>query len=49
MAITKKDGNAHHGYVAPVAWIIVLMCGYWLIADWNSLPGLISAALATIH
>jgi hypothetical protein len=45
----RKDGNGNHGYAVPVALIVVLLCGYWLISEWNSLPGLIGAAIATIH
>jgi hypothetical protein len=48
MAITRKDGGGNHGYVAPVAWIVILLCGYWLISEWKSLPGLVSAVFAAI-
>jgi len=45
---SRKDSNGTHGYAAPLAWIVVLLFGYWLIIEWNSLPALISSALATI-
>jgi hypothetical protein len=45
----RKDGNGNHGYAAPVAWIVLLLCGYWVISEWNSLPALISSAIATIR
>ena len=45
---TRKD-NGNHGYAAPVAGIVVLLLGYWLISDWNSIPNLMSSVLATIH
>jgi hypothetical protein len=48
MAITRKDGNGHHGYVGPVAWIIALVFSYWLIYDWRSLSGLLGSAFAMI-
>ena len=49
MTGTKKESNGTHGYVAPVAWIMVLLAGYWLIAEWKSLPALIHSAIAMIH
>jgi hypothetical protein len=49
MPNTRKDGNGNHGYVAPVAMIVLLLCGYWVISEWNSLPALISSAIATIR
>ncbi len=48
MPNTRKDSNGNHGYAAPVAWIVVLLLSYWLISDWNSLPGLINAAIGAI-
>lgn len=49
MPTTRKDSSGHHGYAAPVAWIVALLFGYWLISDWNSLPALINSAIATIR
>ena len=49
MAGTRKDDDGNHGYVAPVTWIAVLLLGYWLISEWNSLPSLISSAIAMMH
>jgi len=49
MPNTRKDGNGNHGYVAPVAAIVLLLCSYWVISEWDSLPALISSAIATIR
>ena len=49
MTGTKRDGNADHGFLAPVAMIVVLLTGYWLISEWHTLPSMISSALATIQ
>jgi hypothetical protein len=49
MPNTRKDGNGNHGYATPVVWIALLLCGYWVITEWNSLPVLISSAIATIR
>ena len=48
MPNTRKDGDGHHGYVAPVAGIAILLLGYWVISEWNSLPALLNSAIATI-
>jgi hypothetical protein len=49
MPNTRKEGNGNHGYAGPVAGIVVLLLGYWVISEWHSLPALMSSALATIH
>jgi hypothetical protein len=49
MPNSRKDGNGNHGYAAPVAGILALLCGYWVISDWNSLPTMINSAIATIR
>jgi hypothetical protein len=48
MPNTRKDGNGNHGYAAPVVGIFLLLCGYWVISEWHSLPTLIGSAIATI-
>jgi hypothetical protein len=48
MANTRKDPNGLHGYFAPVISIVVLMLGYWVLSEWNALPGLLNSAIATI-
>jgi len=49
MPNTRKDGTGNHGYAAPVAWIVLLLGGYWIISEWHSLPMLIGSAIATIR
>jgi hypothetical protein len=48
MPMARRDGNGNHGYAAPVALIVLLMCGYWVISEWHALPTLITAAIANI-
>ena len=38
-----------HAFVLPLAWIVALLASYWVIADWQSVPTLISEAVAAIH
>ncbi len=49
MPNSRKDSNGNHGYAAPVAWIVLLLCSYWVISEWHSLPALINSAIATIR
>jgi hypothetical protein len=32
-----------------VAWIVVLLAGYWIVADWHSLPQLANALLTSVR
>ena len=48
MPMTRKDGNGIHGYVAPVAWIVVLLFSYWVISEWNTLSSLVTSTIASI-
>ena len=45
----RRETSKSHGFVAPVVWIGILLSGYWLIAGWSSVPGLIHSAIATIR
>jgi hypothetical protein len=49
MPATRKDSNGNHGFLGPVAIIVLLMSGYWLITEWHTLPGLIHSAFAAIR
>jgi hypothetical protein len=32
-----------------VAWILVLIAGYWVVAEWQSLPALASSLLTVVR
>jgi len=32
-----------------VAWILVLLAGYWLVTEWQALPRLASAVMTEFH
>ncbi len=53
MTAHRHDGPAgspnRRAFFVPVAWIVALLASYWLLADWQSVPVLISEALAAIH
>jgi hypothetical protein len=36
-------------FAVSVAWILALLGGYWLLADWHQLPALASSLLPFWH
>lgn len=48
-------GRSHFGsrssraFMMSIAWIVALLTGYWLMVDWQTVPVLMSEALAAIH
>jgi hypothetical protein len=55
MAMTEHRHDPQSGspgrraYFVPVAWIVALLACYWVMVDWQTVPVLISEALAAIH
>jgi len=35
-------------FLVPAMWIAALLAGYVVLADWQTLPGMITSALASI-
>jgi hypothetical protein len=48
MAVPKKDELSGRAFAVPVLWIVVLLAGYWVISDWQSLPRLFTDTLAKL-
>ena len=53
MAEVRKDSHSGsqggRAFFVPVLWIAALLASYWVLADWQTLPRLISGTLAAIH
>lgn len=53
MAVPRKDdptgGYSSRAYFVPVLWILALVAVYYVLADWQAVPGLIASTLAAIH
>ncbi|MBV9252263.1 MAG: hypothetical protein JO227_23830 [Acetobacteraceae bacterium] len=51
MNIRRRDvprsGYTARAFVVPVVWIVILLLSYWVLSDWQSLPILVSGALAS--
>ena len=43
---TRSESISLRALGASVAWILFLLAGYWLLADWQSLPALASSMMA---
>lgn len=42
-------GDARRAILGVVAWILVLLAGYWLVTDWPSLSRLATAVVSAVH
>jgi hypothetical protein len=49
MQTSRKELRGGRVYAAPLFGIIALLAFYWLVADWQQVPGLISTALNELH
>jgi hypothetical protein len=43
-----RSGLSARAFLVPMAWIVALLAGYWVLADWQALPGLITATFTGI-
>ncbi len=44
----ERAGPGVRAFLVPIMWIAALLASYWLLADWQSVPDLISGAFAAI-
>jgi hypothetical protein len=47
--VEQPGYDARRAILGVVAWILVLLAGYWLVTDWQSLPRLVNEVMTTIH
>lgn len=45
----NSDTVSVRAFAISVAWILVLLGGYWVLADWRQLPALASSILQFAH
>lgn len=46
---TPIGSPSRRAFLVPVAWIVALLASYWLLVDWQSVPALVSAAIAAMR
>jgi hypothetical protein len=48
MALSRKETRGGRSFAAPLFGVLFLLACYWVLAEWQDLPKLISAALGII-
>jgi hypothetical protein len=46
---SDASSDSRRAIFSVVAWIAVLLAGYWLVAEWQSLPVLASSLLTSVR
>jgi hypothetical protein len=49
MPISRKETRGGRAFAFPLAGIALLLVCYWVLADWQDMPKIISEALASLH
>ncbi len=49
MPVSRKEMRGSRAFAFPLFGIVFLLTCYWVLADWQEVPTLINAALASIH
>jgi len=49
MALSRKEMRGGRAFAAPLFGVVFLLACYWVLAEWQDLPKLISSALAIIN
>lgn len=49
MSVSRKEARGTRAFAFPLFGIVVLLACYWLLADWQEVPAMISSALAAVH
>jgi hypothetical protein len=49
MPISRKDARGGRAFAFPLFGIMLLLACYWVLADWQDMPRIISDTLAALH
>jgi hypothetical protein len=49
MPASRKEDRGAKAFALPLLGIVLLLASYWVLADWEQLPLLISGALASAY
>jgi hypothetical protein len=44
-----SGSDSRRALFGVVAWILVLLAGYWLVADWHALPALATSLIGSVR
>ncbi|MDR3532305.1 MAG: hypothetical protein P4L90_17345 [Rhodopila sp.] len=49
MPMSRKEARGAKAFAFPLFGIFLLLAFYWLLADWQDMPSIISNTLSAIH
>jgi hypothetical protein len=49
MPISRKETRGGRVFAFPLFGIMFLLACYWVLADWQDVPTIISGAIASVH
>ena len=49
MPVSRKETRGARAFAFPLLGIAFLLACYWILADWDDVPMVISSALASVH
>jgi hypothetical protein len=49
MPVSRKEMRGSRAFTFPLFGIVLLLACYWLLADWQEVPGIVNSALAALH
>ena len=49
MPISRKEARGGKAFAFPLFGIMFLLTCYWVLADWQSMPLMLSNVLAAVH
>ena len=49
MPVSRNEARGVKAFAFPLFGIVLLLACYWILADWQDMPTLLSDALATVH
>jgi hypothetical protein len=49
MPMSRKETRGPRVFALPLFGIALLLACYWLLAEWQDMPAMISGALTSVH
>jgi hypothetical protein len=49
MPVSRKEARGGKAFAFPLVGIVLLLACYWILADWQDVPTLVSDTLASVH
>jgi len=49
MPLSRRETRGGKAFAIPLFGVIFLLASYWLLADWQNVPAIISSALSAMR